>query len=153
MSIYPSPVQIPFDERILARSWNWLQDPELKRLTDTPEFTRDAQRSWFDSLADRADYFAWGIEVDGKLIGAFGLKHVTSDEAEYWGYLGEKAYWGRGIGQWMLERATAEGRRLDLRRLRLRVLRENVRAIAAYERFGYRTDSISGLHALMSIAV
>jgi RimJ/RimL family protein N-acetyltransferase len=105
-----APVQVRYDERLLERSWAWLQDPEIKRLTDTPDFTRAAQRSWFESLAGRTDYFVWGIEVDGAPIGAFGIKHVTQDDAEYWGYLGERSHWGRGIGQWMLERACGEAR-------------------------------------------
>jgi len=147
------PVQVPYDERLLAKSWEWLRDPEIKLLTDTPDFTPAAQRAWFDSLAHRKDYLVWGIEVDGMPVGAFGLKHVTSDDAEYWGYLGERTFWGQGIGQWMLERARVEARRLGLRRLHLRVLRENTRAIAAYRRFGFRIDESSDAHAHMSIGI
>ena len=69
------------------------------------------------------------------------IKNVTADEAKYWGYLGDRPCWGQGIGQWMLERARAEAHRLGLQRLRLRVRRDNPRAIAAYERFGYRKVS------------
>lgn len=151
MSIFSCPMQVPYDERMLERSWTWLQDPEIKRLTDTPEFTRQAQRSWFDSLADRTDYLVWGIEVDGMPIGAFGLKHVTAEDAEYWGYVGERPYWGRGVGQWMLKRACGEAGRLGLRRLRLLVLRDNARAITSYRRFGFQTDSESDTYAHMSI--
>jgi RimJ/RimL family protein N-acetyltransferase len=138
---------------MLERSWVWLQDPEIKALTDTPDFTRDMQRSWFESLPRRSDYFVWGIEIDGTPIGAFGLKQVTAEDAEYWGYLGERSYWGRGIGQWMLHCARDEARRLGLARLRLRVLRENARAIAAYRRFGFRSDGDSGPYFLMSLSV
>jgi len=144
-------MQVRYDERLLERSWHWLQDPEIKRLTDTPDFTRDAQRSWFESLQGRSDYLIWGVEVEGAPIGAFGLKHVTREDAEYWGYLGERSHWGRGIGQWMLERARDEARRLGLSRIHLRVRRDNARAIAAYRRFGFRVDSESGEHSLMSI--
>ena len=147
------PVQVRYDERFLERSWHWLQDPEIKRLTDTPDFTQEVQRSWFDSLTGRTDYLVWGIEVNGEPVGAFGLKQVTDRDAEYWGYLGERAYWGRGIGQWMLARARDEALALGLRRLHLRVLRENVRAIAAYRHFGFRTDSQSDDHAVMSIDI
>jgi hypothetical protein len=52
-----APVQVRYDERLLEHSWAWLQDPEIKRLTDTPDFTRTAQRSWFESLGGRTDYF------------------------------------------------------------------------------------------------
>ena len=151
MNIVSTPSQVRYDERLLERSWHWLNDPEIKRLTDTPDFTSEEQRSWFESLAARTDYFIWGIEIDGTPIGAFGLKHVTPESAEYWGYVGDRSRWGRGVGQWMLARACDEARRLGLRRLHLRVLRDNARAISAYRRFGFRTDSESETHALMSV--
>ena len=108
--------------RAFARAlWAWLQDPEIKRLTDTPD-SHAAQRSWFESLGGRTDYFVWRIEVDGAPIGAFGLKHVTLEDAEYRAYLGERAHWGCGIGQWMLDRACHEARVMRLRRLHQREL-------------------------------
>ena len=153
MSLSSAPKQVPYDERLLALSWTWLRDPEIKRLTDTPDFTRETQRSWFDSLGAREDYFVWGVELREAPVGAFGLKNVTDDEAEYWGYLGDRACWGQGIGQWMLERARAEAHRLGLQRLRLRVRRDNPRAVAVYERFGYRTVSEAAGHVCMELDI
>jgi RimJ/RimL family protein N-acetyltransferase len=153
MSTLLTPVQVRYDERMLELSWAWLRDPDLRRLVDSAEFTREAQRAWFDSLAGRSDYLIWGVEFEGAPIGAFGLKHVTSREAEYWGYIGEKSFWGRGVGRWMLERARAEAQCRGLSRLHLRVLRDNARAIAGYKRFGFRTDSVSEQSLLMSIDV
>ena len=143
--------RVAYDERFLEASWEWLRDPELRRLTDTPYFSREAQRAWFDGLRGRTDYAVWGIEVDGQPVGAFGLKHVTADEAEYWGYIGERAHWGRGIGQWMLEQSAGEARARGVARLVLRVIAENARARRAYTRFGFETVSDDASEVLMAL--
>ena len=72
-----------FDERFLEKSWQWLRDPEVKRLTMTPDFTRDQQLSWFRGLPAKKDYLIWGLLCDEIPIGAMGLKNVTETEAEY----------------------------------------------------------------------
>ena len=94
---------VRYSETYLKKSWDWLQDPETKALTMTPDFARDDQRRFFDKLADRRDYRIWGVELTGEgPIGAAGLKHIDGKSAEYWGYIGEKAHWGRGLGKQML---------------------------------------------------
>ena len=35
----------------LELSWKWLNDPEIKVLTNTPDFSLDQQLKWFNSLA------------------------------------------------------------------------------------------------------
>ena len=145
--------QVPYDERFLDSSWQWLQDPEIRRLTDTPVFSRQQQREWFDGLGSRSDYSVWGVEVDGQPVGAFGIKNVKGGEAEYWGYLGERAQWGRGIGQWMLRQTLAEARERGLSQLVLRVVSENVRAQRAYERFGFKVTSESDGQVRMALPV
>src|ERR1051325_3293583 len=107
-----------FDERFLEKSWHWLQDPEIKKLTMTPDFTREEQRRWFEQLPRMTDYRIWGGVCDGEPVGAVGLKQITAGDAEYWGYLGEKKFWGQGIGMAMLGFACGRARELGLRALR-----------------------------------
>lgn len=130
---------VPFDQAFLERSWNWLQDPEIKRLTLTPDFTREEQQRFFDGLPSRSDYRIWGVVLaGGELIGAAGLKNVTRGSAEYWGYIGEKQWWGKGLGGEMLTAVEAEARKLGLPQLVLRVVTDNVRAVRAYEKSGFQ---------------
>lgn len=131
------PQAVPFDERFLERSWEWFKDGELRRLTATPVFTRDQQNAWFRSLSTRADYHIWGIEYEEEPVGAFGLKHVNSGTAQYWGYIGSKQHWGLGIGRWMVNEAIAIAKNLDLRQLSLDVSADNLRAIRLYEQCGF----------------
>ncbi|CAA9528358.1 MAG: hypothetical protein AVDCRST_MAG31-2141 [uncultured Sphingomonas sp.] len=138
---------VPFDRGFLDRSWVWLHDGETKRLTMTPDFTREDQRRFFESLPSRSDYRIWGVILDPEgAIGAAGLKHIGGGSAEYWGYIGEKSWWGRGLGGEMLAAVEAEARRLGLARLNLRVAAENIRAVRLYERAGFeRSEERSGV--------
>ncbi len=128
----------PFDERFLERSWQWLRDPEIKRLTMTPDFTREQQQRWFQGLAAKPDYLIWGLLCEGVPIGAVGLKHVADGQAEYWGYIGEREYWGAGLGREMMQFAFGQAAKLGLDALCLNVHRENARAIALYTKAGFR---------------
>ena len=119
-------------------------------MTDTPAFTEEQQRNWFESLSGRSDYLIWGVVCDGRPIGACGLKHVTATDAEYWGYIGDKSFWGHGYGQSMvafcLDKAHARG----LQRVYLRVLSSNVRAQRLYQRMGFTVES-AGASLTMAI--
>ena len=128
-----------FDERFLERSWQWLQDAEIKRLTMTPEFTRDQQRRWFERLPEMKDYMIWGLLCDGAPIGAVGLKHITGGDAEYWGYIGERDYWGAGLGGEMMRFIFDKARALGLRELYLTVHSDNGRAVGLYTKAGFQT--------------
>jgi RimJ/RimL family protein N-acetyltransferase len=128
---------VPFTRDYLDRSWTWLNDPDTKRLTMTPDFTREDQQRFFAGLP-RDDYRIWGIaNEDGSPIGAAGLKNFRGETAEYWGYIGEPEYRGRGLGRAILASIEDEARKLDLRALDLRVADYNEAAIALYRKAGY----------------
>ncbi|MFW5804159.1 MAG: GNAT family N-acetyltransferase, partial [bacterium] len=92
---------------------------------------------WFNGLADRNDYEIWGIEADGKPVGACGLKNITEKDCEYWGYIGEKSYWGHGIGSIVLSMLIEKARKKGLQSIWLKVLKTNSRAIKLYEKYGF----------------
>jgi RimJ/RimL family protein N-acetyltransferase len=127
-----------FDEHFLERSWEWLSDPEIKRLTMTPDFTREEQLRWFARLPDMPDYRIWGMSYEGVPIGALGLKRITKDEAEYWGYIGEQSYWNAGLGGEMMRFISARARELKLTRLYLNVHSDNARAVQLYTNVGFK---------------
>ena len=70
-----------------------------------------------------------------------GLKHITRDEAEYWGYIGDRAYWDAGLGGEMLCFILSQAKKMGLNELYLKVHRDNARAIRLYTRFGFKTVS------------
>ncbi|WP_105720616.1 GNAT family N-acetyltransferase [Cronobacter dublinensis] len=126
-----------YDREFLELSWIWLQDPEIKKLTLTSDFTREQQRAFFNSLNDRKDYLIYGIQLGTKKIGVAGLKNIKNDVAEYWGYIGEKDLWGKGIGKFVIEEIERIANNLGIEKLYLKVSEFNPRAIKAYHKSGF----------------
>lgn len=123
---------VPFDRIFLEKSFGWLTDPATRSLTRTPEITRQGQQAWFDSLKRREDYLIWGIACEKLPVGACGIKHLTARRGEYWGYIGEPDFRGRGIGRRMMDFTDARARELGLEQLYLHVGRDNEVAIRLY---------------------
>ena len=128
---------VEYDRHFLEDSWRWLNDPETKRLTVTPTFSRADQERFFASLP-RADYRIWGVALaDETRIGAAGLKRIRPKIAEYWGYIGDPNFRGKGFGAQMLALVEHEARKMGLESLELTVSHENVIARHVYRRQGY----------------
>ena len=126
-----------FDRKTLDLSFKWLADPEIRHLTDSPVIEKEAQLRWFEALPARADYKVWTVTYHGSPVGAVGLKRIEAEKAEYFGYIGVKSCWGKGIGSAMLGFAEKQAGRLGLRRLELRVIDDNLRAKTLYLRRGF----------------
>ena len=127
----------------LDKSWNWLNDKEIKELTLTPDFTKEQQEYFFNSLHDRTNYFIKGITYNSVPIGACGLKNITEHDGEYWGYIGEKAFWGRGIGKEMVKYIIKIATEKFLDSIYLRVTQSNERAKNLYTKFGFSVEKIN----------
>lgn len=129
-----------YSEKYLKASWRWLKDKEIKHLARVRTFSYEDQSQWFEQLSKRHDYKIWGISIDSNPIGAFGLKHIKSEQAEFWGYIGEKSYWGKGIGHWMVQETDSKALELGLRKVSLRVMAENFKAVNLYFKHFYKIE-------------
>lgn len=128
----------PFDKRFFDKSRSWLEDEEVNRLTDTGELPTESDRlKWFESLPSRMDYLIWGVAYDEEPIGACGLKNIQDSKAEYWGYIGEKTYWGKGLGNAMMRLVEKEASLKGIDVLYLKVLLSNERAFKLYTKRNY----------------
>lgn len=126
-----------FDIEYLNKSWIWLNDNEIRALTMTPKFTQQEQIRWFNSLSNNKSYFIKGIEYNGEKVGVVGLKNITKDTGEYFGYIGEKKYWGLGIGKYMLNYIENYCKKIGINKIYLKVLKSNKRAFLLYKNFNY----------------
>lgn len=126
-----------YDRIFLECSWRWLNDPIVKKMTMTPDFSQAAQEKWFKSLPSKNDYAVFGVSAGGEKIGACGLKNITSTDAEYWGYIGESRFWGRGFGRQLVSAMMELARERGLTSLWLKVSIDNERAVRLYERMGF----------------
>jgi RimJ/RimL family protein N-acetyltransferase len=126
-----------FNKKLLPLTKKWLEDEEIRRLTNTPVFSEISQLEWFRSLGGKTDYKIWSIKVNNIPVGACGLKNITPIDCEYWGYVGEKDYWGKGIGKKVLDIIEKKAKKLNLESIWLQVLENNERAISLYQKKGF----------------
>lgn len=126
-----------YKEEFLVYSWEWLNDKEIKELTMTPNFTKEQQKFFYLSLKEREDYIIYGLKIDDKPVGACGLKNIHEGIAEYWGYIGEKKYWGKGYGAKIINEMISIAEEKKISNLYLKVTKNNVRAIKLYLNMGF----------------
>lgn len=131
---------VEFDDCFCNYSYIWLQDKELCDLINTTPPTKMQQKEWYKTLKNRNDYKIFGLKCDNIPIGVCGLKHITKNDGEYFGYIGVKNLWGKGIGQHMLLFIETIARSEKLNFIYLYVKPENSRAIKLYEKFEYIID-------------
>ena len=131
---------VEYNEVYLEKSWEWLKDPEIRSLTLAAEFSREDQIKFFKNLPGRKDYWIKGVAEGTTPVGAVGLKNIDPEKgnAEYWGYVGDKDYWGKGIGKFMLQEAILHALELKLQSIYLRVASYNQRAITLYKKAGFK---------------
>ena len=133
---------VKFDELYLTQSYEWLNDSEIRDLTDGPSvLTHSMQQKWYAQIINDPTYAIWGIDWDGVKIGACGIKHIdfANCEGEYWGYIGEKQYWN-GKGHTLMNLVYNKARELKLNKLYLVVLVNNLRAFRLYQSEGFVID-------------
>ncbi len=129
---------LKYDKLFLDKSWEWLHSEPIKSLTDAPEFTRKQQLKWFSGLNNNPSYFIQGIQCNSIPIGVWGLKNITADKAEYFGYIGEIQFWGQGIGKLMVRHALKTAKDLNINCVYLTVLKTNCRALSLYIKTGFQ---------------
>lgn len=129
---------VEYNEIFLEKSWEWLNNKEIKYLTCTPDFTKEQQKKWFLSLKDKKDYFIKGVLYNDTPIGVVGLKNITNTNGEYWGYIGEKEYWNKGIGKDFINYISRYSYILNLKEIYLKVIKNNPRAIKLYQKMGFK---------------
>lgn len=132
---------VDFNELFLEKSWGWLNDPEIKKLTNTPHFSKEEQLKWFKELPYLDNYKIWGVVIGKIPVGVFGIKNIKKNSGEYFGYIGNKEYWGMGIGyealKIIIQKAEKE---FSLQSLYLFVIKSNIRAINLYKKSGFEIE-------------
>lgn len=125
----------------------WTNDAEVDRYMDGgfPK-TLEAAEAWLLQTSKDRQVRRYSIEtLAGVLIGDLSLGQIAwrSGDAELTVRIGERDYWGRGLGtdavSTLLDLAFGH---LGLRRVYLRVYRFNARAVRTYEKCGFRREGV-----------
>ncbi|NLV73607.1 MAG: GNAT family N-acetyltransferase [Chloroflexi bacterium] len=113
----------------------------------------ELEEIWFRSALEMAKYdgSVTIYESGQALVGWLWLTDV-SDEALHIRHIQvNQAYWGRGIGRWLVEQAIAAAREMHKQAVTLNVTKSNLRAMALYHRMGFRTDHDYGERLAMRL--
>ena len=80
----------------------------------------------------------WVVEIDGQIVGMFGIESRSDDSTELRRMYLDRSYRGRGIAQLMLQCAEAHARDLGFSKLILSTAEVQEAAIAFYRKSGYQ---------------
>jgi len=142
---------IPITREHIALRVKWIADPEINKFLAT--FTRNDlnekfHQTWFDKYEEKekkGNKKIFIIEVDGVSVGQVGFSDINKDDknAELYIVIGEKDYWGKGIGTKAIEFIHDYAfNKLRLHKINLSVHSNNSRAIALYKKIGYQVVGV-----------
>lgn len=134
----------PDDEPLL---YQWFNDPEVTEFLTIRYPLSHAQERAFIERVGEISYslasFAVETRSDGRLIGGVGLERTSAEDrgAVLGIALGDKTYWDSGYGTDTMRTICRFGfDMMNLHRIELEVYEANKRAIAVYERVGFKTE-------------
>lgn len=130
----------------------WLNDPEVNfglgtivRKGTDEEFHQNWFKGYFeDEKEGKRKIFM--IFADGKAIGQVGLLDINKydENADLYIVIGEKDYWGKGIGEMAINFIHDYAKReLGLHKIVLNVHARNERAVNLYKKVGYNEIGVS----------
>ena len=100
----------------------------------------ETEQAYLRSQCESADNVQYLAKVDGEIIGTASLNRKPrrmSHRGEF-GISLKKAWWGCGAASALMERILAFAKETGVEQVNLEVRSDNKRAIALYERFGFR---------------
>lgn len=117
-------------------------DTESVFLSRSPgefQLSLEQEREWLQSMRASNSFLALATHED-RIVGMLDFSAGTWSRVRHAGEFGLsvlKDYWGSGIGGTLLEALFTWSREHGVRKIRLRVVEGNERAIALYERLGF----------------
>ena len=119
---------------------NWWRDKELIALT-SGDFTllsdQEIQKQVNEITIDK-NSFHFMIKADGKTVGHINLNKLGNHKAELQIVIGEKDYWGRGIGNKAAKEILNAAKQLGFQKIKIEVRPKNSRAINLYHKLGFK---------------
>lgn len=135
-----------------AVSWHWRNNADIWKFTgydpSIKTITPEIEETWIRDVLSRANERRYAICLadNDRYIGNVQLLGISDIDAEFHLFIGEPAFWGKGIGKqasaMMLDIAFLE---LGLKLVKLQVYQENVAALRIYKNLGFVQQEPGGL--------
>ncbi len=133
----------PLERADLVQNYQWANERELIELAGMipkPKGAAELER-WYETILAAQDIEIFSIKLtDGSYIGNIELRAIDhrSGRAEVGVVIGDRQFWGRGLGRQAIEAMVRYGfQELRLHRLYARILESNPRAKLVFERCGF----------------
>lgn len=131
----------PLDINYFAK---WWRDKELLKLTSgiLKRISDQEVKKYFTNILKSEKDYHFIIVLDKKVIG-----HISLAKRRNWWYetqvvIGEKQYWGKGLGSKAINLLIKKSKTLGVSKIYLEVRPTNTRAIRAYQRCGFQEVKI-----------
>jgi len=120
--------------------FKWWRDEDLIRVTSgIYEKDEGVLKGYFFNMLDSEKNKHYVIEFDSKVVGNISLTHKNKNTFEIHIVIGEKKYWGRGIGAVSIKRILKIAfTKLGYKKACIEVRPDNKRAIGLYEFCGFK---------------
>jgi [ribosomal protein S5]-alanine N-acetyltransferase len=151
-SIYLRPLSV---EDVNVRYLSWLQDPEVMSGLATSGYTMANLKDYVSAkiVSDGVLFFAICDNVSHLHIGNIKLDFhdAKANISELGLLIGDKAYWGKGIGEEACRLILDYGFRQErLNKIHLAVYASNPKAKRLYERLGFKEEGCLEDHVLVN---
>ncbi|MCU1409761.1 MAG: hypothetical protein JWR04_468 [Rhodoglobus sp.] len=127
----------PFEPADDAALISWLRTPEELYIFTGPRLTFPLDSAQLDEIRADATLTPFTATVDGAAVGHIELVSTGEARARIARVLVDPERQGQGLGEQLLRAVLGEARERGIRRLTLRVVPTNARAIALYEKLGF----------------
>ncbi|GAA3998117.1 GNAT family protein [Hymenobacter fastidiosus] len=136
---------VPLQQEHVAPFYHWLCDPEVIEYSLSAfQVMKTPQQidHWFAATLQQENSLNLGIclEETNALIGYAGLSGIstTNHSGEYFIFIGEKAFWGKGVGTAVTKQIVDIGfASRQLNRIMLTVSESNTGGLKAYAKAGF----------------
>ena len=145
----------PLQENDAYISVNWRNDSEVFKYTGNTYsqiITIEKELEWIKRVIKNENEYRCAIIVDGSYVGNIYLTNIHDQEALYHIFIGEKSYWGKGVAkQASVQILRYAFNTLRLKKVLLKVKKQNKRAYLLYLRLGFKPISEDDTWITMAI--
>lgn len=135
----------PLEAKDSEISWKWRNDSEIWEFTGNRpnvDITLEIEKQWIEKVLIEVDTKRFAIIIDNIYVGNIQLTNITSIDAEYHIFIGDKNYWGKGIAFSATQQIIRFAKNiLKLDNIYLKVNPQNKRAINLYQKCGFKKIS------------
>ena len=147
----------PLRKEDAAVSFHWRNDAEVWQFTGNRpdrEITYDIEKKWIEKKLkiENERRYAICLYSNDKYIGNVQLTNIKNKTAEFHIFIGDKRYWGKGIGKEATKKIIELGFNvMRLKEIYLEAKRNNIAAVKESKKNGFYVSDSKGTKLLMKI--